>query len=103
EVSPPGSQVDLDVQRTDDAPQRVVLAVSDQGPGIPPEQRDDIFHPFFTTKETGVGLGLALVHQMVVEHEADIKVASEVGAGSGVRLTRPAGHPENRSMASTGS
>ncbi|HYV57658.1 MAG TPA: ATP-binding protein [Candidatus Nitrosopolaris sp.] len=103
EVSPAGSQVNLDVQRMADPPQRVVLAVSDQGPGIPPEQRDDIFHPFFTTKETGVGLGLALVHQMVVEHEGEITVASEVGRGSVFRVTLPVGQPANHSLASTGS
>ncbi|HYV64948.1 MAG TPA: ATP-binding protein [Myxococcales bacterium] len=103
ELSPPGSQVSLDVQRMDGSPERVVLAVSDQGPGIPPEQRDDIFHPFFTTKETGVGLGLALVHQMVVEHEGEITVASEVGRGSIFRVTLPVGQPAGLSLASTGS
>jgi len=103
EVSPVGSQVNLDVQRMDDPSQRVVLAVSDQGPGIPPEQRDDIFHPFFTTKETGVGLGLALVHQMVVEHEGEITVASEVGRGSVFRVTLPVGQPAGLSLAPTGS
>ena len=87
-----------------DAPsQRVVLEVSDEGPGIPPEQRDDIFHPFFTTKETGVGLGLALVHQMVVEHEGEITVASEVGRGSVFRVTLPVGRSAEIPLASTGS
>ena len=103
EVSPAGSRVNLDVHGMDDPPQRVVLAVSDQGPGIPPEQRDDIFHPFFTTKETGVGLGLALVHQMVVEHEGEITVASEVGRGSVFRVTLPVGQPAGLSLAPTGS
>ena len=81
----------------------VELSVSDEGPGIPPEQRDDIFHPFFTTKETGVGLGLALVHQMVVEHEGEITVASEVGRGSVFRVTLPVGRPAEIRLASTGS
>ena len=103
EVSPAGGQVSLGVHGADAPAQRVVLEVSDQGPGIPPEQRDDIFHPFFTTKETGVGLGLALVHQMVVEHEGEITVASEVGRGSVFRVTLPVGRPAEIPLASTGS
>ena len=103
EVSPAGGQVSLGVHGADAPSQRVVLEVSDEGPGIPPEQRDDIFHPFFTTKETGVGLGLALVHQMVVEHEGEITVASEVGRGSVFRVTLPVGRPAEIPLASTGS
>ena len=57
----------------------VTLEVRDQGAGIPAEQLESIFHPFFTTKEQGTGLGLALVHQMVVEHGGEIVVDSEVG------------------------
>ena len=103
EVSPAGGQVSLGVHGADAPSQRVVLEVSDEGPGIPPEQRDDIFHPFFTTKETGVGLGLALVHQMVVEHEGEITVASEVGRGSVFRVTLPVGRSAEIPLASTGS
>jgi signal transduction histidine kinase len=66
------------------------VEVRDQGPGIPAEQREDIFAPFFTTKESGTGLGLALVHQMVVEHGGDITVESTVGRGSTFRVTLPA-------------
>ena len=62
----------------------------DQGPGIPADQLEDIFHPFFTTKESGTGLGLALVHQMVVEHGGEITVESEVGRGTIFHVTLPA-------------
>jgi signal transduction histidine kinase len=67
----------------------VVLEVRDEGPGIPPEQLETIFHPFFTTKDSGTGLGLTLVHQMVVEHGGEITVQSEVGRGSLFRVTLP--------------
>jgi signal transduction histidine kinase len=67
----------------------VVLEVRDEGPGIPPEQLETIFHPFFTTKDTGTGLGLTLVHQMVVEHGGEITVESEVGRGSVFRVALP--------------
>ena len=67
----------------------VVLEVRDDGPGIPADQLENIFHPFYTTKETGTGLGLALVHQMVVEHGGVITVESTVGRGSVFLVTLP--------------
>jgi signal transduction histidine kinase len=67
----------------------VTFEVRDQGCGIPPDQLESIFHPFFTTKEQGTGLGLSLVHQMIVEHGGDITVESEVGRGTTFRVTLP--------------
>jgi signal transduction histidine kinase len=87
EMSPPGGRVNLDVRP--DFPDAVVLEVADQGPGIPIDQRENIFHPFFTTKESGTGLGLALVHQMVVEHGGEITVDSELGLGTVFRVRLP--------------
>jgi signal transduction histidine kinase len=51
---------------------RVRLAVTDQGPGIPPEVRERIFEPFVTTKLDGVGLGLALTRRIVEDHGGSI-------------------------------
>ena len=87
EMSPPGGVVHLDVRP--EVPDSVVLEVADQGPGIPADQREAIFHPFFTTKESGTGLGLALVHQMVVEHGGEINVESELGRGTVFRVRLP--------------
>jgi signal transduction histidine kinase len=67
----------------------VAIDVYDEGPGIPKERLEDIFHPFFTTKETGTGLGLALVHQMVVEHGGEITVESELGHGTVFHVVFP--------------
>ena len=87
ETSSAGGHVKLDVRPA--PPGSVVLEVRDDGPGIPANQLETIFHPFFTTKETGTGLGLALVHQMVVEHGGEITVESTVGRGSAFRVTLP--------------
>jgi signal transduction histidine kinase len=51
---------------------RVRLEVSDEGPGVPPDVRDRVFEPFVTTKQDGVGLGLALTKRIVEDHGGSI-------------------------------
>jgi signal transduction histidine kinase len=53
----------------------LVLEVADNGPGVPPESRERIFSPFFTTKPRGSGLGLAIVRKIVDAHEGRIDVS----------------------------
>jgi nitrogen-specific signal transduction histidine kinase len=62
--------------------QLMVVKVSDTGPGIKPEHLQDIFTPFFTTKDQGVGLGLALSYQIVQEHLGTIRVESNENEGT---------------------
>ncbi len=62
--------------------QLMVVKVSDTGPGIKPEHLQDIFTPFFTTKDRGVGLGLALSYQIVQEHLGTIRVESQENEGT---------------------
>jgi len=66
-----------------------VLAVSDTGYGIPPEDLENIFKPFFSTKEKGFGLGLSLVKQIVSEHLGTVILESNAGHGSTFRMSFP--------------
>jgi signal transduction histidine kinase len=68
---------------------RVGFEVSDDGPGIPPELRERIFTPFFSAREGGTGLGLALVQRMVQAHQGTVTVDSEVGRGTTFRVLLP--------------
>lgn len=65
---------------------RVVVLVSDTGKGIPPEIREKIFDPFFSSRHEGVGLGLSIAYRIVREHDGDISVESEVGKGTTFKL-----------------
>jgi signal transduction histidine kinase len=67
----------------------VVITVSDNGPGIPPEVTDRIFSPFFTTKPQGSGLGLAIVRKIVDAHDGRIDVGGRPGGGTVFRVTLP--------------
>ena len=70
--------------------QRMVeVAVADSGVGIPPEDLQRIFSPFFTTKERGTGLGLTVVHRIVEIHGGLVEVESEVGKGTTFRISIP--------------
>jgi two-component system sensor histidine kinase PilS (NtrC family) len=67
----------------------VTLEVRDNGPGVDPLVRDRIFDPFFTTRETGFGMGLAIVHRIVDLHGGVVWVHSTPGWGSIFRVALP--------------
>jgi signal transduction histidine kinase len=65
----------------------VYLEVSDNGPGVPPEQREEIFKPYFTTHQKGTGLGLAVVQQIILAHGWEIHYLPNEPTGAIFRLT----------------
>ena len=75
--------------KTRAAGRTVEISVIDRGQGIDPKDLGSIFNPFFTTKPTGVGLGLAIVSKIVDEHGGKITVESERGRGSVFRVLLP--------------
>ena len=68
----------------------VEIDIEDTGPGVPPELREQIFNPFFTTKKEGVGLGLSLVSKIVDDHRGWLRLSSEPGKGACFRVFLPA-------------
>jgi len=86
QASPEGKEVRLlaDCDRRE-----VNFVVEDQGIGIPAENLDRIFHPFFTTKAQGTGLGLAITQRIVKEHGGQIQVKSVPGDGTRFTLVFP--------------
>jgi signal transduction histidine kinase len=69
---------------------KVIAEFTDTGPGIPREHLENIFNPFFTTKDTGTGLGLAISYQIMKMHHGAIEVESSEGKGSTFRMILPA-------------
>lgn len=68
----------------------VLVDIEDEGDGMTPEVKARIFEPYFTTRSTGVGLGLILVKRIIDQHGGRIEVDSEPGRGTRVRIVLPA-------------
>src|SRR6202171_4902982 len=67
----------------------VCVTVEDSGPGVPPELREQIFNPFFTSKKDGVGLGLSIVAKIVDDHRGTIRLDSDPTQGARFRVFFP--------------
>ena len=91
--SPDGGQVDLALSRSG---RRVELAVSDEGPGVPPANRRDIFRRFYSERPQGEdfgrhsGLGLSIAGAIVAAHSGQIVVEAAPGGGASFRVSLPA-------------
>jgi PAS domain S-box-containing protein len=79
----------------------VKITIADQGSGMSPEVMDKIFNPYFTTKTTGHGLGLATVHSIIRRHGGHITVQSTVGTGTTFTFYLPAAEQDAQPAAQT--
>ena len=84
-----GGRITVRGQAGDPTRGGVRLVVEDNGAGIPPADRPHVLRPFFTTKDHGTGLGLALVQKTAVEHDGQVEVDSEPGRGTRVAIVLP--------------
>jgi signal transduction histidine kinase len=75
--------------RTDCHEGLVTLQVLDTGPGIPPEMREKVFEPFFTTRAQGTGLGLAIVKKFIESHQGGVSIAEAPGGGTIFKIYLP--------------
>jgi two-component system sensor histidine kinase HydH len=69
--------------------EQVWFSVHDTGKGMATEVLDKIFHPFFTTKDKGTGLGLAVIHKIITDHHGTVTVESAAGEGSTFTVRLP--------------
>jgi two-component system, NtrC family, nitrogen regulation sensor histidine kinase NtrY len=79
-----GGRISVSAYR--DVDSRVVIAVADDGPGVPQNLRQKVFVPFFTTKRQGSGVGLTLVRQIVALHGGTIGISDTPGGGATIKL-----------------
>jgi two-component system sensor histidine kinase HydH len=85
-----GDKIRIDLEKTDlSGRSGVSIAVKDNGKGIPKTDFNKIFMPFYTTKSSGSGIGLALVQKIALVHGGSVSVNSKEGKGSTFRLSLP--------------
>jgi signal transduction histidine kinase len=65
------------------------VTVSDSGPGVPLDQREKIFDPFYTTKNGSTGIGLSLSHRIIVDHGGSLEISSSRWGGAEFRIEIP--------------
>jgi signal transduction histidine kinase len=96
EAMPKGGELQIatKVMQSQTSRRELELRISDTGLGIPGDRLEKIFLPFYTTKTKGTGLGLALVHKIILLHNGGIDVESREGEGTTFRVHLPMGeHP----------
>ena len=85
EAMPDGGSVTIELEKN----KELKIKILDTGMGIPDESIKKLFLPFYTTKDKGTGLGLALVHKIILSHGGRIEVESKVGKGSSFSVLLP--------------
>ena len=86
QAMPGGGRLAIEAQELEGG---VLLQLTDTGLGMDQATRENIFNPFFTTKDKGTGLGLAITHKIIQEHGGTIEVASTPGEGTTFTVKLP--------------
>ncbi|MBI5153843.1 GAF domain-containing protein [Candidatus Poribacteria bacterium] len=96
EAMPPGGRIVLrtGLAEEDALGRCAVVSIQDSGKGIPPHHLDDLFKPFFTTRDGGTGLGLFISQKLVAGHRGALRVKSAEGKGSTFTVLLPLDHQE---------
>jgi len=92
DATPEGGKVTITSEL---AGENIEVTVTDTGIGIPAENIDKIFEPFFTTKDDGTGLGMGLAYSIIRSHGGDIKITSEPGKGTSIKIILPLNTKQN--------
>ncbi|MDR4484911.1 MAG: ATP-binding protein [Nitrospirales bacterium] len=93
EAMSPGGHLRVEVMLTRARKPELQIIIANDGVPIPDEFVDKVFEPYFTTKRSGTGLGLATVKKVVEEHQGQISIASEPDKGTTVTILMPAPRP----------
>jgi signal transduction histidine kinase len=89
DAMPDGGELRVSVQKAEAQAGEIVVTVHDTGHGMSPEDVRTAFEPYFSTKETGLGLGLALTHKIVTDHGGTITLDSAPGQGTTATMRLP--------------
>jgi len=100
DAMPAGGRLKVRARTTDGG--RLEVKVADTGSGIPAEQLKRIHEPFYTTKEEGFGLGLAICRSIVWENDGEMRIESQPGRGTTITVLLPAAAPPGTEQARTG-
>lgn len=86
EASHPSGEIDVDFYKTED---KVSIDIIDEGPGVPSQILHKLNEPFFTTKQTGTGLGLMITNQILKQHNGELKINNNKEKGSTFTIILP--------------
>jgi len=91
DVMPGGGTLSIHAKQVDKG---IEILFEDSGPGIPEELRNNIFEPFFSTKDGGTGLGLTVSYNIITSHGGTLDIVNGRGAGACFRLFLPMGEQQ---------
>lgn len=99
ESMPDGGTLSMEINPSD---HNILITISDTGFGIRADQLDAVYDPFVTSKPRGAGLGLTMVHRIIMNHYGEIKISSQLDKGTIVVIRLPVSTPQNEEVLNEG-